>query len=223
MKEKHTNFTTNQLRIRNRIIQEAKYMIENHASCHETAKHIQTNAETVRVDLTKRFVKFVLADKSLQGLYVGAKTVIQEHRSEEIIFPEKVLYFIAREIISGKTKQQVIDELPVFFQEEKISGKSHISIDVLDKQIERIKTLTDGNPLYEAVKNQLYINSDPQIIIPPVILTPMLNDYLNHKSLRRLELDYHYTREVILKNFKMTFPEMDETIDEIKKSHTPHH
>ena len=51
----------------------------------------------------------------------------------------------------------------------------------------------------------------------------MLNDYLNHKSLRRLELDYHYTREVILKNFKMTFPEMDETINEIKKSHTPHH
>ena len=44
MKEKHTNFTTNQLRIRNRIIQEAKYMIENHASCHETAKHFQTNA-----------------------------------------------------------------------------------------------------------------------------------------------------------------------------------
>ena len=111
----------------------------------------------------------------------------------------------------------------VFFQAEKISGKSHISIDVLDKQIERIKTLKDGNPLYEAVKNQLYINSDPQIIIPPVILTPMLNDYLKHKSLRRLELDYHYTREVILKNFKMTFPEMDETIDEIKKSHTPHH
>ena len=206
MKEKQTNFTKNQLRIRDRIIQEARYMIVNQASCHKTAKHFQTNPENIRKDVTTRFVKYVLADKSLQGLYIGVKIVIEQHRSEKVVFPDNVLYFIAKEILCGKTKYQVIQSLPLFFEQNHISGKSHISIDVLDQQIERIKELENGSILYENVKNQLYIHSNPPIIIPVDILQTMLDDYFQHESLHQLERDYHYSRAVILKNFEYTFP-----------------
>ena len=222
MKEKQTNFTKNQLRIRDRIIQEARYMIVNQASCHKTAKHFQTNPENIRKDVTTRFVKYVLADKSLQGLYIGVKIVIEQNRSEKVVFPDNVLYFIAKEILCGKTKYQVIQSLPLFFEQNHIPGKSHISIDVLDQQIERIKELENGSILYENVKNQLYIHSNPPIIIPVDILQTMLDDYFQHESLHQLERDYHYSRAVILKNFEHTFPNIYPAIEEIKKRHQFH-
>mgnify|MGYP000496143703 FL=1 len=208
MKAKEIHFTKKKEQLRKRIIRIANYMIQNQQGLTKTAMRFKTTKEQIEQYVTADFIPFVLADPSLENLYIGVKEVIRKHADEDFELPEKILLRMRRDMEKGKKTEQLLQELPEYFKDEHLKLSNPITLETLEKQ------LATANIEPETKETLL------ETPIPEETLIFMLMDYSTHGSFYQLEQDYGRSKEAFLRELSQKLPEQIPLIQEIEKQHT---
>ena len=69
----------NQKEMKNRTLEEARYIIDNHATVRQTAKNFGVSKSTVHMDVTERLLDY----SSI--LFEGVKIVLSENKAERAL------------------------------------------------------------------------------------------------------------------------------------------
>ena len=148
MKAKEIHFTKKKEQLRKRIIRIANYMIQNQQGLTKTAMRFKTTKEQIEQYVTADFIPFVLADPSLENLYIGVKEVIRKHADEDFELPEKILLRMRKDMEKGKKTEQLLQELPYYFNDEHLKLSNPITLETLEKQLAtaNIETETKETP-----------------------------------------------------------------------------
>lgn len=208
MKAKEIHFTKKKEQLRKRIIRIANYMIQNQQGLTKTAMRFKTTKEQIEQYVTADFIPFVLADPSLENLYIGVKEVIRKHADEDFELPEKILLRMKKDMEKGKKTEQLLQELPYYFKDEHLKLSNPITLETLERQ------LATANIEPETKETLL------ETPIPEETLIFMLMDYSTHGSFYQLEQDYGYSKEAFLRELSQKLPEQIPLIQEIEKQHT---
>lgn len=208
MKAKEIHFTKKKEQLRKRIIRIANYMIQNQQGLTKTAMRFKTTKEQIEQYVTADFIPFVLADPSLENLYIGVKEVIRKHADEDFELPEKILLRMRRDMEKGKKTEQLLQELPYYFKDEHLKLSNPITLETLEKQLATANIETE-------TKETLL-----ETPIPEETLIFMLMDYSTHGSFYQLEQVYGYSKEAFLRELSQKLPEQIPLIQEIEKQHT---
>lgn len=183
-------------------------MIQNQQGLTKTAMRFKTTKEQIEQYVTADFIPFVLADPSLENLYIGVKEVIRKHADEDFELPEKILLRMRKDMEKGKKTEQLLQELPEYFKDEHLKLSNPITLETLEKQ------LATANIEPETKETLL------ETPIPEETLIFMLMDYSTHGSFYQLEQDYGYSKEAFLRELSQKLPEQIPLIQEIEKQHT---
>lgn len=208
MKAKEIHFTKKKEQLRKRIIRIANYMIQNQQGLTKTAMRFKTTKEQIEQYVTADFIPFVLADPSLKNLYIGVKEVIRKHADEDFELPEKILLRMRKDMEKGKKTEQLLQELPYYFNDEHLKLSNPITLETLEKQLATANIETE-------TKETLL-----ETPIPEETLIFMLMDYSTHGSFYQLEQVYGYSKEAFLRELSQKLPEQIPLIQEIEKQHT---
>lgn len=208
MKAKEIHFTKKKEQLRKRIIRIANYMIQNQQGLTKTAMRFKTTKEQIEQYVTADFIPFVLADPSLKNLYIGVKEVIRKHADEDFELPEKILLRMKKDMEKGKKTEQLLQELPYYFNDEHLKLSNPITLETLEKQLATANIETE-------TKETLL-----ETPIPEETLIFMLMDYSTHGSFYQLEQVYGYSKEAFLRELSQKLPEQIPLIQEIEKQHT---
>lgn len=208
MKAKEIHFTKKKEQLRKRIIRIANYMIQNQQGLTKTAMRFKTTKEQIEQYVTADFIPFVLADPSLENLYIGVKEVIRKHADEDFELPEKILLRMRKDMEKGKKTEQLLQELPYYFNDEHLKLSNPITLETLEKQLATANIETE-------TKETLL-----ETPIPEETLIFMLMDYSTHGSFYQLEQVYGYSKEAFLRELSQKLPEQIPLIQEIEKQHT---
>ena len=208
MKAKEIHFTKKKEQLRKRIIRIANYMIQNQQGLTKTAMRFKTTKEQIEQYVTADFIPFVLADPSLENLYIGVKEVIRKHADEDFELPEKILLRMRKDMEKGKKTEQLLQELPYYFNDEHLKLSNPITLETLERQ------LATANIEPETKETLL------ETPIPEETLIFMLMDYSTHGSFYQLEQVYGYSKEAFLRELSQKLPEQIPLIQEIEKQHT---
>ena len=196
MKAKEIHFTKKKEQLRKRIIRIANYMIQNQQGLTKTAMRFKTTKEQIEQYVTADFIPFVLADPSLENLYIGVKEVIRKHADEDFELPEKILLRMRRDMEKGKKTEQLLQELPEYFKDEHLKLSNPITLETLEKQLATANIETETKET--------------------LLETPIPEE----TSFYQLEQDYGYSKEAFLRELSQKLPEQIPLIQEIEKQHT---
>lgn len=208
-----------------RILEEVSYFLKENTSIRKTANHFERDFKTIQKDLTIYLKILTDSDPKLIETYEAVQNQIQKNKNVEIWFDEFTLYKLVYDILNGVSKRELRIRAAEYLNDrhKRLENDIHlknvitVSMDTLDKNIERFKELEPDTYLeIKKIWNQKQDTKPEKISIPDEILNEMRMEYHRTHSMRKLVNRFHYSRQVIERELNEKMPEF---YQEIKGEH----